>query len=107
MINNQTLYKVKSNEDSSFELKAYIAAHGNEDVLRGQLLSDGVTCSTVVLRLVEFIVLLKGWTMHKADFKSASYTDRACTALGLCQSAKRENDMKSTYFGCFLQPHTD
>lgn len=101
VINSHTVYKVKSNDDGSFKLKARIAPHGNEDALREQLSSDCATCPPVGLRLVESIASLKGWTLHKADVKSA-FLQTGPAQRDVYVKPPRESGMKSTHFWLLL-----
>lgn len=61
VISTHTLYKIGTNDDGSYNLKACIAPHRNEDDLRGNLSSNCATCSPAGLNIVESIVSLKKW----------------------------------------------
>lgn len=69
MLNNHTLYKVKTNDDKTFKLKARLAPNGNEDNLREELSKDCAVYSPCGLRIVEDIASLKEWKVCKADVR--------------------------------------
>lgn len=71
VVSSHVRYKVKQNDDGTLKLKARIAPHGNEKNVKEVLTKDCTTCPSIVLRIVESIALLFGWTIYKADVNSA------------------------------------
>lgn len=52
-------------------MKARIAAHGNEDILKYELRSDWAMCIHVDMRILIPTAALHGWHLHQLDVKSA------------------------------------
>lgn len=58
-IRSHRLYKIETNDDGLYTLKARIEPHGNEGAILGQLSSDCATCSPAGFQIVESIEFFK------------------------------------------------
>lgn len=71
VITSHVIYKVKTNDDGSFKMKARIAPHGNKDLDRNQLKTDSAVCPTLGIRILLSLATIFMWCLAKIDFKRA------------------------------------
>lgn len=65
------LYKLKINDDGLLQLKARIAPHGNEDMVKDQMTKTCAGCRPTGIRKLESISELNVWTIYKWDVTEA------------------------------------
>ena len=65
------IYKVKSNDGSSFKMKSRIALHRNKDKDRDYLKTDSSQCSPIGIRSLVSMATMMQWPISKIDFVSA------------------------------------
>ena len=71
IITSHVIYKVKSNDDGTYKMKARIAPHGNKDKEKEQLKTDSCPCPPTGIRMLLSLATIMKWPVAKIDFKSA------------------------------------
>ena len=71
IIRSHTVYKVKSDEQSTLKLKARIVAHGNEDKEKDFVRKDSSAAQFTVIRLLLSAAAYHGFRLGKIDVKKA------------------------------------
>lgn len=71
VISSHVIYKVKVNDDNSLKLKAWFAAHENENHAKDLLRSDCSMCSPTGFRVFTSMESLMKWRLNKINVKAA------------------------------------
>lgn len=67
------LYKLKTNDDDSWDLQSRITPHQNKDDEKAFLTKICVACSHTCIRVLESLAPFIGYTIYKEETKSAIY----------------------------------
>ena len=70
-ITSLVVYKVKENDDGSFNMKARIAPHGNKDKYKQMLKTDSSQCPPTSKSILMSIAAMMEWPLVKIDFTIA------------------------------------
>lgn len=71
VISSHVVFKVKTNDDGSLELKGRVVVHGNRDSEKDSVRSDRAAADMMIVRTVISLASILGFELATADIKGA------------------------------------